>query len=398
MTARQAGVPGATDSKEVAHAKIRLSVALLKAACVEYNVEPRYPRLLAEACYQSGDRDGEIDALTRYRRIQLPEVQHDEFAQVRFIDLNTAALQDDAVKINYLQQLVGISAVSENVRSHIAFELSKLLADKFDKQGAQDMIAKAIELNPLNGDALQARYSQIQATGTPADRVAALVALLKCNPARPDYLGALADALASVGQMDAAAEWYKRGFDVATQIGERWDGGRYLDYAASLEITGQPRKAAEATAMVLNDNPANARAAILQLLIARQMVNAPIAGSQAADQQALTKAKQAALAAITAQLGSMHAPAQWRRTLPPALARQRPSRRTSSAWLLPIRPDSSRSKRCPPPIRRRANSSTRTKLRCPISSGITSISIHSRARPTLCFPTLPRSCPPTTSN
>ena len=100
-------------------------------------------------------------------------------------------------------------------------------------------------------------------------------------------MGSLAAELASVGQMDAAVEWYKRSFELAQQLGLGWDAGRYLDYAASLQILGQPAKADEAASSVFNANPSNARAATLRLLIARQVVNAPLPGSAPADVQYL---------------------------------------------------------------------------------------------------------------
>ena len=86
----------------------------------------------------------------RYRAIQLPEVQNDQFAQVELIDLVTAGQEDEPHKIEYQQKVLELQTVPEPVRSHVAFVLSGLLGNKFDKQGQKAMIAKAIALNPLN--------------------------------------------------------------------------------------------------------------------------------------------------------------------------------------------------------------------------------------------------------
>ena len=164
-----------------------------------------------------------------------------------------------------------------------------------------------LQLNPLNPEALQAKYVETQTDGTAADQVSALIGLLKSNPAQPEVMGTLANELASVGQLDTAVEWYQRSFNAAQQINSPLDPSRYLDYSAALQLTGQPRKADDAAASVLGANASNARAATLRLLIARQMVNAPISGSKAADPLAITRAQQAMVTAMGAQIGGMHA-------------------------------------------------------------------------------------------
>jgi tetratricopeptide (TPR) repeat protein len=285
---------------------VRQSASLLRAACDECNFEPRFPRLLSEACVQLNDVDGAIDALVRYRRIQEPAVQNDQFAQVQLIDLATSKQQSLEDKLDYLKPLLKVAALPDPVRSHIAWKCADLYAQKFDKASAQAMLTQALQLNPISPEALQSQEAAARATGIPQKEAAALVALLKSNPAQPLVMGSLADELASVGQPDAAVIWYKRSFQYSQELGVGLDPGRYLNYAAALYSMDQPRNADEAAGMLLAGQPSNIGAATIGLLAARVAVKPPVGGPAPADASVLQLARDKTLAALTAQMGTLH--------------------------------------------------------------------------------------------
>jgi hypothetical protein len=295
------------DNPKIDPAMVRQSVALLRAACNECDFEPRFPRLLKEAYLQLKDPDGAIWAIQRYRAIQLPEIQNDQFAQVELIDLYTGQKETLGDKEQYLQQLLGVAAIPAPVRSHIAWARSNLLKQKFDTEGAEKMLTLALQLNPLNPEALQSQYVAAQASGDPRKRAAALVALLKSNPAQPLVMGTLADELASVGQPDLAVTWYKRSFQFSQDLGLGLDPGRYLNYAAALYAMDQTKSADQAAATLLSGQPANIGAATVRLLSARQAIKPLPGGGAPADPDVVQNARTIALAALSAQMGELHA-------------------------------------------------------------------------------------------
>ena len=296
---RQEGAP--------APAMIRQSTAMLRAACNECSFEPRFPRLLVEACDQLKDQDGEIEALTWYRAIQLPRIQNDQFAQVRLIDLYTAKSESLDKKLEYLKSLLGAAQLPDPVKSHVAWVCSNLMTQKFDTQGSQAMLAQSLQLNPLNPEALQSQYVAAQASGSLQRQAAALVALLTSNPAQPAVMGTLADDLASVGLPDQAVTWYKRSFIYSQQLGMGLDPGRYLNYSSALFMMDQGGVAQEAASMLLASQPSNIGAATIGLLAARQAVKPPAGGGAPADPEVLQRARETAVAALTAQLGTLNA-------------------------------------------------------------------------------------------
>jgi hypothetical protein len=297
----------AVNRQQVVPAMIRQSAALLKAACEEYNVEPRFPRLLADACLNLKDTDGEIAALMRYRAIGLSSVQNDQFAQVRLIDLVTSRMESLDKKLDYLTPLLGVAQLPDPVKSHIAWVCSRLLTDKFDTKGAEAMLAKALALNPLSPEALQSEYESAEASGSPQKQAAALVGLLKSNPAQPAVMGTLADDLASVDEPDLAVTWYKRSFALSQQLGLGLDPGRYLNYAAALFAMDQAKNSGDAASMLVAGQPSNIGAATIALLAARESVKPQPGGAQPADPSVVQRAQDVSLAALTAQMGTLHA-------------------------------------------------------------------------------------------
>src|SRR5437763_51813 len=76
----------------------------------------------------------------------------------------------------------------EEVRSHASVKAYTLLRDRAQDDEANKMLDQAIRLNALNIDALWMHYDRAVDTGGPYERVSALLALARANPANPDVL------------------------------------------------------------------------------------------------------------------------------------------------------------------------------------------------------------------
>jgi tetratricopeptide (TPR) repeat protein len=290
--------------KQTNDASVRQSAALLRAACNECNFEPRFPRLLVEACLQLKDEDGAISALERYRAINEPAVQNDQFAQVELIDLFTHKQQTLETKLSYLQQLLN-AKLPDPVKSHVAWVCSGLFSQKFDSADAAKMLDLALQLNPVSPEALQSQYVAAQAGGSAPKRAEALVGLLKSNPSQPAVMGSLADALEQAGQPDQAVVWYRRSFALSQQVGLGVDPARYLNCAVALYQMEQFKDAADAGKTLVKDQPTNVNAATLVLLATRAAAR-PAPGQPPADADQVQKAQDALLKALSSQMNAYH--------------------------------------------------------------------------------------------
>ena len=92
---------------------------------------------------------------------------------------------------------------------------------------------KAVELNPLNVEAMQIEYS----TRTPADpveRVAELLQMLRANPAQPALGIAVAQELGRAGLIQQSLEWYNQSLDLHRRMMITPPQTVGADYAAEL--------------------------------------------------------------------------------------------------------------------------------------------------------------------
>ena len=137
--------------------------ALLQASCRLAPDEPRFAQYLMEAATCAGDHDTAVAALAAYRKLR-PD---DEFAQTQQIDDYLAPLEL-AKKIDYMNQILETTEIPATVRSYAAQRAAQFYAERLDNLTASDMIDKAIELNPLNLQAMRIKY-QAHPPADPAD-------------------------------------------------------------------------------------------------------------------------------------------------------------------------------------------------------------------------------------
>ncbi|HEX4793410.1 MAG TPA: tetratricopeptide repeat protein [Humisphaera sp.] len=178
--------------------------AMLRAAMRLDPAEPRYPRLLAEACDNAGDVDGEIAAWSAYRRL-LPD---DRVAQSRVIELYVGKMQTADARLAYLKDLLTKPSLAPELKAHIA-ALAVPLLEQRSHDEAVEMIHQARQFYPLS-DVLWMEYRLLPPDATLPQRAAAILDLLRANPAQPSPLFDLAHVLSLAGMHEEAAEWYRR--------------------------------------------------------------------------------------------------------------------------------------------------------------------------------------------
>src|SRR5262249_41438819 len=156
-------------------------------------------------------------ALNHY--LLIPSVSGDAVAMMKLIDLHVSQMETADARLNYLKGLVEINSLSSEVRSHAAVLASRALNERGQAEEADQMLEDALKLNPLNTTALRMKYQRVRDTGTDQQRMAALVSVIRANPAQPSALGALARELAQVGLVDQSITWFSTSFDVSQRTG-----------------------------------------------------------------------------------------------------------------------------------------------------------------------------------
>jgi hypothetical protein len=250
-------------------ATLRQAAVLLEAACKLNPNEPRFPDLLTEAYLQLGGengRAGAMSALERYLAVR----SDDQAAQVRFIDMQLARMEAADQQIKYVDQLLKTEKIPAEVRSHVAVVGSRLAAERSESEHSAQLLEQALQLNPLNLDAIRLKYQRLGADATPAQRVALLVAMIRANPVQPGVMTELAAQLADVGQVDQALSWFTTGFSLGQRLGIPPNFSHFTAYAAELVVADQLKAAETLVQKLLEQDATNTDLAFLQLLIAKR--------------------------------------------------------------------------------------------------------------------------------
>jgi tetratricopeptide (TPR) repeat protein len=244
-------------------AAMRQAQALLKAAVQCDPSEPRYMRLVADSQIALHDNAGALETLSAMRKLQ-PE---DQIRQLEYIDLVVDTMETVDKKLDYLNPLLPNDAIAPEIRSAIAWRCAMLLLEKRQQTDADDMVKKALTLNPLNWQALQYQYQQAAASGSDADRLSALLALLRSNPSTPDLIVEVARILAANGLVTDSIKWYN-------YAGLVWGRSRQippipiiLEVSSEYFVADQMQSAQPVLDQVLLKEPENYPAVILRLLI-----------------------------------------------------------------------------------------------------------------------------------
>lgn len=252
-------------AKTIVDASWRASAAMMQAANRVDPTDGRYPRLLLDADLQLHDHQGAINALKAWLRTNPTNIS----AQTQLIDLYLAGMESADTKIAYLQEIIGKPPVGDLVRSHAAALATRLLMDRSENDQAAKTLAEALRLNPLNIDALRLRYQMIAVKGTPLERTAALLALLRANPAQPQVMASLAGQVADVGLAQASLEWYLAANSLRTRSGIPATPDLVNGYVTELFIAGQVDAAQKLAGQVVSANPAAIDMWLLKLTMDR---------------------------------------------------------------------------------------------------------------------------------
>ena len=239
----------------------RQAAALLQAASKVNPRDPRFPRLLVEARLKVGDTDGAIAALTAYRKVD----PADRVAQIQLIDLYAGQMQTADAQLEYLRDLLGRESIPAEVRSHVAAECVPLLLER-SEEDAMAMLRQALDLYPLNPQALRLQYDLLPPDATPAQRGAVLATMLRSNPAQPDVVTELADVMAAAGLGKESLEWYSIALRQYPRSGQTYPPGFLADAGTQLLTSGQSQPLDALLAAYLQARPGDADAWFLRLV------------------------------------------------------------------------------------------------------------------------------------
>jgi tetratricopeptide (TPR) repeat protein len=239
----------------------RQAAALLQAAAKMTPRDPRFPRLLVEARLKVGDPEGAIAALTAYRKVD----PADRVAQIQLIDLYAEQMQTADARLEYLRDLLGRESIPPEVRSHVAAACVPLLLER-SQEDAESMIRQALELFPLNPEALRWQYQLLPQDAAPAQRAAVLTAMLRSNPAQPGVATDLADVIASAGLAKESLEWYSIALRLYPRMGLPYPGGFVADAGTALLLSGQSQPLDAMLAAYIQARPGDADAWFLRLV------------------------------------------------------------------------------------------------------------------------------------
>jgi tetratricopeptide (TPR) repeat protein len=238
-------------TKTIAEPSWRASAAMLQAANRLDPGDARYPRLLVDARLQAGDRDGAIDAIKAWLRASPANVS----AQTQLIDLYLLQMESADAKVAYLLDIVGKPPVGDLVRSHAAARAARVMLERSENERAIKTVAESLRLNPLNLDALMLRMQMVSAGGTPLERTAALLALLRANPAQPQVMAAIATQVADVGLAGPALEWYSGAGALGARMGVAPSPQFVTGYVSQLFVAGHVEPAQKLATQILAQNP-----------------------------------------------------------------------------------------------------------------------------------------------
>lgn len=281
-------------TSNVSVANFRLAAAMMEAANKLDPREPRYPRLWADAALQASDAASALRALKAYTAL----APDDKSALIQLADLYTRSFETADAKLGYLQGVVEVKALPEEVRSHLSFLMYQVYAERAQAPQARAALDQALALNPLSLEALRARYDRQAADGTPAERFTTLLAILKSNPTQLDALTAVSQQLAGAGLAAESLPFYAAGIKTVQRQGGQLSPALVLEYAMELtivpqtQVSGAQQLAKQYVDAILTADPQNYEAMLLRLMAQRQ----------AGQKEEATKTTQQALNALNNRL------------------------------------------------------------------------------------------------
>jgi tetratricopeptide (TPR) repeat protein len=243
----------------------KMAAALLEGATKLNPAEPRFSRLWIEAELKADDDEAALRAVKAYLAVQ-PD---DKVALIEYADLFASTFDTTDKRLDYLRDKVDVQLPDE-VRSHIAFRAYQVYWERTQYPQAKAMLDKALALNPVNLDALRARYEQLADSGTPAERLAALLDILRANPGQFEYVHQVAQTLAEAGIVKPALMFYNVGLNLSQRMGRGISRDYALACAVELILDNQLAPAKQLVDYVVTViNPADYDALAVRLMLER---------------------------------------------------------------------------------------------------------------------------------
>jgi hypothetical protein len=261
--------------------------AILSASSLLDPRQPRFPRLVADACAQNHDIEGEKTALGRailaQRGLGGPG---DEFAWDRDLDLHLLEYQTADAKLKYLDGLMGVASsesIPADVRAHAGYRMVQIMLEQGKQESAAKKLNESLVLCPRSLECLILKYNLLPPDATRLDRCNQLLDLLRANPLQGRYSAELADLAADSGLVQESLPWFSLAV-VSLHLQGDPAAHSMLQWAAEEFIAGEKSTAASLNKLLLKQDPSNTQAHFLDVVIARSLKDSD--ASTAAIQQA----------------------------------------------------------------------------------------------------------------
>lgn len=246
------------------------SEALLMAAQKLNPAESRFARQLALYATHAGDTpeiiqgDKDILALQPGHR----------GAQCQLIDIYLAQMETADQKINYLHSIIDKQTLGPEIRSYAAMRLAYVQLERSEAAAAKATIGQAINLNPLNLEALRAQYRIVEDNGSLLEKTIACLGLLRADPADPDMIWRLAAYLSQSGLEKEAIPWYELAAQAMPRSGQGLPEDLLVDYYSAICLSGDIKATSQAVDKALSGDPGAPRLWLLKAALDRQQ-NSP---------------------------------------------------------------------------------------------------------------------------
>ena len=236
---------------------------------------------------------GAIEALELY----LKSNKADQVARLQLVDLYASEMETAERRlVYYTQDLLSIETLPTEFRSAIAVRAARLYLDRDQTAMASGMIDQALALNPINPEACELNWEGVKDGGTTVEKVAALLGVLRANPAQPDVMTQLGSVLAAAGMHESAQRWYGRSFDITPRMGRPLSKEVMIDASASSFILGQTKTAETRVSSLLNFDPSVFDAHLIRIMAARRLGGTEVG----------TKATDSAVDSLSARINALH--------------------------------------------------------------------------------------------
>jgi len=190
-------------------------------------------------------------------RIRLQADPSDHALGVSYLRMGAAARDRPDDRTQFLQSVLDDMAYPDSLRAQAAVELGRMLMEAAQKAEALQMFGRAVQLDRLNGEAIDGLLAAAGGPPSVEDRTAALVNMIMGNPRSQDLTRTLAAVLGSIGLHEQAAELLENLWKSAAAGGATPPADLTGQYLTVLLDAGMYEKAIEIFRPRLDEFPDN---------------------------------------------------------------------------------------------------------------------------------------------